>query len=141
MHTGDYHDWECVAEEKRYIPNSTLNGFRSLFCRISESREQLMRLCLEFSLKSSRRDGFCSHVPGPPCGETHHSANREIMLHKMKRLDTCFLTATSLPHSALDGSRSLPGGELGRFHHQQEHRDVLGSPAVQVYTRFMLPIL
>lgn len=35
-------------------------------------------------------------------------------------------------HSALDGSRSLSGGEFGRLYDQQEHGDILGFAAMQV---------
>lgn len=38
----------------------------------------------------------------------------------------------SLSCSALDSSRTLSGGKLRGCHHQQEHRDVLGSLTVQV---------
>ncbi len=38
-------------------------------------------------------------------------------------------------HSALDSSRALSSGELGCFHHQHEHRIVLGFTAVQVRKR------
>lgn len=34
--------------------------------------------------------------------------------------------------SAVDGSRTVSGGKLRGLHHQQEHRNVLGSIAVQV---------
>lgn len=54
---------------------------------------------------------------------------------------------TSCPLSAVDGSRTVPGGKLRGLHHQQEHRNVLGSPTVQVPSRALhhaslyLPVL
>lgn len=43
-----------------------------------------------------------------------------------------FSCLTYFPLSAVDGSRTVSGGKLRGLHHQQEHRNVLGSITVQV---------
>ena len=58
------------------------------------------------------------------------------LIHDIKCLQKCDLTTKlvniCLSISAVDRTESLPGGELWRLHHKPEHRDVLGSFAVQV---------
>lgn len=57
-----------------------------------------------------------------------------VWLHARNELIPTLKDLFLVSRSSVDRSRSLSGGKLGGLHHQQEHRDILGSVAVQVIT-------